>query len=106
MDGKIDAEALFGTVGELLAEGDADIGDGDALAVAHDRRHREGEQRIAAWLDADDRLAGPVRLDNRGAARRDVVVEGLRVMDAQEDLGRWQGEVDERHALRLQGGQG
>ena len=50
---------------------------GDALAVTHDRRHGENAERIAAHFDADDRLAGLVRLHHGGAPRRDVVAERL-----------------------------
>ena len=71
MHGEIDAEALLDAVDELLAEGNADIGDGDAFSVAHDRRHGENAQRIPSGFDADDRFAGLVRL-HHGARRAEM----------------------------------
>ena len=56
----------------------------EALAVAHDRRHAEDAERLAARFDADDRLAGLDRLHHGGAARRDVVAEDLRLVNAVE----------------------
>ncbi len=100
--GEIDAEALLGAIDELLAKGNADIGDGEALPVAHDRRHGENTERIPSGFDADDRLAGFVRLDHGSAPRRDVFAEKFRLVNPEEGGGRRRVEADQRHPLRLQ----
>lgn len=102
MHGEIDAEALFGPIDEFLAKGGADVGVREDLAVAHDRRHAENAQRLAARFDADDRFAGLDRLHHRVAAPRDVVAEKLRCMNAIEDERRRRLESDQRDTLRDQ----
>ena len=102
MYGKVDAEALLGALDEFLAESDPDIGIGDTLAVAHDRRHGENAERIPARFDADDRFAGPVRLHHGDAAPRGVVAESLGVVRAVEGGRRRCLESDQRDPLRLQ----
>ncbi|MGY4329099.1 hypothetical protein ACVWWG_003516 [Bradyrhizobium sp. LB7.2] len=72
------------------------------LAVAHDRRHAEDAERLAARLDADDLPTGLERLDHGGAAGGNVVAESLGRVDADEGDRRRQLEGDQRDALRLQ----
>jgi hypothetical protein len=100
--GEVDAKTLLGALDEFLAKGDADIGVGDALAVAHDRRHGENAERIPARFDADNRPAGPVRFHHRGAAAGGVVAECLGVVDPVESHCRRGLERDQRDTLRLQ----
>ena len=101
MHGEVDTEALLGAIDEFLAEGGPDIGNREALAVAHDRRDAEGNERVARRLDADDRLSGLVRRYDGDATRRDVIAKCLGVMDAQEDRCRRQGQAHDRKTLRL-----
>src|SRR3979411_51754 len=84
MHGQIDAEALLGAIDELLAKRNADVGDGNAFSVAHDRRHGENRQRIPPGFDADNRLAGLVRFHHGLAPRRDVFAEDLRLVNTEE----------------------
>jgi hypothetical protein len=100
--GQIDAEALLGAIDELLAEGDADIGDGEALAVTHDRRHRENAEQLPPGFDADNRLAGRVRLHHGLAPRRDILAEHLRRVNTEEGGCRRRVETDQRNSLRVQ----
>jgi hypothetical protein len=100
--GKVDAEALLDAIDEVLAEADADVGIGENLAVAHDRRHAEDAQRIASQLDADDLPAGPQRLRHGDAAVADIIAKVLRIVHAIEGCGRRPLERHERDILRPQ----
>src|SRR5207248_6700510 len=100
--GQIDTEALLGAVDELRAEGNADVSDGEALAVAHDRRHRENAEQLPPGFDADNRLSGRVRLHHGLAPRRDVLAEDLRRVNTEEGGCRRRVETDQRNSLRLQ----
>src|SRR5216683_1374513 len=73
MDGDVDAETLLGAIDKFLAERGADVDIRKSLAVAHDRRDAEDAQFLPPGFDADDLLPGRQCLDDRGAARRDVV---------------------------------
>src|SRR5579872_7018396 len=55
MDGQIDAEALFGAVGELFVERDTDVDDADAFPIAHDRRHAVDAEGFPSGFDAGNR---------------------------------------------------
>jgi hypothetical protein len=98
---QIDAEAQLGIVDEWLAKGNADVDDADAPAVAHDRRHGEDAERIPPGFDADNRLAGLVRLHHGLASRGDVIAEDLGLVHTEEIRGRRRLEADQRHAPRL-----
>ena len=99
MHGEVDAEAMLGAIDELLAEGDADIGNRKALSVLHDRRHGENTERIPPGFNADDRFAGLVQLHHGGTPCRDVLAEMLRIVDTVEGDGWWRMETDQRHSL-------
>jgi hypothetical protein len=100
--GQIDAEAPLGAIDELLAEGNADVGNREALAVAHDRRHRENAEQLPPGFDADNRLSGLVRLHHGLAPRRDVLAEDFWRVNAEEGGRRRGVETDQRDTLRLQ----
>jgi hypothetical protein len=86
----------------LLAKGNADVGNREAFAVTHDRRHRENAEQLPPGFDAHNRLAGLVRLHHGFAPRRDVLAEDLRRVNPEEGGRRRGVETDQGNSLRLQ----
>ena len=68
MHGEIDAEALLGAIDEFLAERDTDVGEADALAVPHDRRH--GEDAEVSRPISTPTIDLPVLIDSTTVTRR------------------------------------
>lgn len=102
MHRKVDAEALFGTIHEFLAEGCADVDVRQAFAVANDRSHAENAERLSPGLDADDRLASLDSFDNRAPAAGYIVTENLGFVNTVKRSRRRHLEGNQRDTLRLQ----
>ena len=103
MHREVDAEALLDAVDKLLVEGDADIGNGDTLSVAHDGRHRKNAEGVPAGFDADDGFSGLVRLHHGIAPGRDIFAELAWSVGPVESRGGRRVEAEQRDALRLEG---